>query len=785
MTPLSRSPGPRDEPADSEFADDPRIFEAMQQYLELLDKGERPIRKDFVSRYPDIAVALDDCLAGLDLVHQAGVADLAAVKARNAAADDAIAGQPLGDFKIVREIGRGGMGIVYEAVQLSLGRRVALKVLPFAATFDAKHLQRFRNEAQAAAHLHHTNIVPVFAVGSERGVHFYAMQLIDGQSLAHVLRQIRKRAGRNVEDDEAPLPRSGFSTTVRYQGGSDRSTASPQLATESPLIAETMTQYSLTLSERRSGSGYFRDVAGLAIQAAEALEHAHQYGVIHRDIKPANLLVEPQGRLWVTDFGLAHFRTGTVLTQTGDLMGTLRYTSPEQATGARVGLDHRTDIYALGATLYELVTLEPIFPGKTRQELLNQILLTEPRAPRSLDRSIPLELETIILKAVAKNPAERYASAQELAADLRRYLDDKPILAKRPGLIDRARKWARRHPSIVWASVVLAVLTIAGLAVNNWMIQAEQKKTQQHADEAEARFRQARDAVDLLVQVSDEELGNEPSSQAARRRLLKMALVYYKDFLKQSEGRADVQSELTAVEDRVKNILGELKTLQESIRQVIVLEPAVQDDLGLSKDQRTRLAALREHWSAEGRLMFGNRPGGPGGPGGPGPGGPGPGGPGRTTEPERKKIVEMARANERDLETVLTPVQLRRLEQIDLQLAGPRIFFESEVIETLQLTSEQRRSIREIEASMFTEMRQGPGDPRRPGPGRFEEVKRLTVERILAKLTPTQLRQWRELAGEPFRGEVHLFPGGPGGPGGGPNGGPGGGPPKKGPRDSF
>ena len=170
----------------------------MQEYLKELESGRRPDRRQWLERYPDLAEALGQCLDGLELVHQA--APLASPLSGNSSrlpgnANDPVSANPLGDFQIVREIGRGGMGIVYEAIQLSLGRRVALKVLPFAATFDAKHLQRFRQEAQAAAQLHHTNIVPVYAVGCERGIHFYAMQLIDGQSLDVLVRQLRRAGG--------------------------------------------------------------------------------------------------------------------------------------------------------------------------------------------------------------------------------------------------------------------------------------------------------------------------------------------------------------------------------------------------------------------------------------------------------------------------------------------------------------------------------------------------------------------------------------------------------------
>src|SRR5205823_14119961 len=176
----------------------------------------------------------------------------------------------------------------------------------------------------------------------------------------------------------------------------------------------------------------FHTIARLGMQAAEAIDYSHELGVIHRDIKPANMLVDGRGKLWITDFGLVHCQSQAGLTMSGDLVGTLRYMSPEQALAKRVLVDHRTDIYSLGATLYELLTGEPVFAGNDRQELLRQIAFEEPRPPRRVNRAIPAELETIVLKALEKNPAERYGTAQELAQDLERYLKDEPIRARRP-----------------------------------------------------------------------------------------------------------------------------------------------------------------------------------------------------------------------------------------------------------------------------------------------------------------------------------------------------------------
>jgi tetratricopeptide (TPR) repeat protein len=210
--------------------------------------------------------------------------------------------------------------------------------------------------------------------------------------------------------------------------------------------------------------GYFRRVAEWGIQAAEALDCAHALGVVHRDVKPANLLVDGSGRLWVTDFGLAQVQSDARLTMTGDLVGTLRYMSPEQALAKRVVIDHRTDVYSLGATLYELLTLQPAYSGNDRQELLRQIAFEEPRLPRRVNTVIPPELETIVLKAMEKNPTDRYATARELGDDLGRWLEDMPIQARRPTLVQRARRWVRRHQAVVWSAAVALVVTLAGLA---------------------------------------------------------------------------------------------------------------------------------------------------------------------------------------------------------------------------------------------------------------------------------------------------------------------------------
>jgi serine/threonine protein kinase/WD40 repeat protein len=427
----------------------------------------------------------------------------------------------LGDYRILREIGRGGMGIVYQAEQVSLGRRVALKVLPLAAAIDPKQLVRFQIEAQAAAHLHHTNIVPVYAVGCERGLNYYAMQFIEGPSLAAVIRELRRRDGAAAEGQ---LGAAGMASVMagdlaegRLEPARSEDATEPR---EGPTAMEDPHRTTDGRAPEGAGAGmrkrpshgraYFRAVAHLGIQAAEALDYAHRMGIVHRDIKPANVLVDVRGNLWITDFGLARMQEGSDLTMTGDLLGTLRYMSPEQALAQRIVVDYRTDIYSLGATLYELLTLLPAFDGRDRQDVLRQIASEEPRPPRRIDPAVPRELETIVQKAMTKEPSGRYATAQDLAADLRRFLADQPIRAKPPTMLERITKWARRHQAATAAAISAGAFALVTMGVGGLIIGKIQAEAARHKAQAEVK------------QAADRELASrrELALQAIQRTLM-------------------------------------------------------------------------------------------------------------------------------------------------------------------------------------------------------------------------------------------------------------------------
>ena len=470
---------------------------------------------------------------------------------------------------------------------------------------------------------------------------------------------------------------------------------------------------------------------------------------MHRDVKPGNLLLDLRSQLWVTDFGLAQFIGDPGLTITGELLGTLRYASPEQVLARRGIVDHRSDVYSLGVTLYELLTLRPAFEGRDRNALIQKIAADDPPALVELEPSVPPALETIILKALRKDPADRYGTAQEMADDLQRFLDRRPILARRPTPAERLRAWSRRHPSIVRVGVVALILLSAASMVSTALVRREQAKTlveqrkaesayrreRQRAEEAEARFRLARRSVDELIRASEEELAHRPGMEGLRKRLLATALTYYQEFIDQRTSDQTAQAELRDTTRRVETILADLAVLRAAGELYLLAQTPAHDDLRLGPDQRAKVAELSERAGRRWAEVFGD--------------------PAHLRPPaERVRLaLEQARANEAEVDAILTDSQRIRLRQLALQSEGPAAFREPEVVETLGLTSGQRELIRAVEEELLV------GQMRETHFGKAPDATgKPAMERIVAVLTADQSRRWNELTGKPILGPLNPFP---------------------------
>ena len=394
-----------------------------------VEAGAAVDKESLIDQHPELADELRSCIDSLEFIGFSapdGIGDV------DGPTNASAAPRVLGDFVLQQTIGRGGMGIVYKAQQRSLGRQVAVKVLPVISHFEARCVQRFRNESQAAAKLDHPNIVRVYSVGFDK-VHYFAMEWIDGPSLADVVGSLRRDGGSSGRQ-----PRTEASDTTP--------------------IAELSTQHS---HDRKS---FYRSIAKLGKQAADALQYAHDRDILHRDIKPSNLLLDSNGDLHVTDFGLARILDDgrSAITSTGDLVGTLRYMSREQVLD-HANVDHRSDVCSLGLTLYELLTGQKAFPAEDRGSLLSQVLDAVPTRPSSMVPSVPRDLETIVMKAVEKLPSARYPTAGHMADELQRFLDNRPIVARPIGRLERTFRWMRRNPlvSLLLGTVSLLLLAIA------------------------------------------------------------------------------------------------------------------------------------------------------------------------------------------------------------------------------------------------------------------------------------------------------------------------------------
>ncbi|MBT3288654.1 MAG: serine/threonine protein kinase [Victivallales bacterium] len=454
--------------ADEESRD---LDELLEEFLAQLRRGDTPSVEEFAARHPHVADEIRELFPAALSLEDLKVAETGSAEVSAAHVPPL---ERLGDFRIIREIGRGGMGVVYEAEQESLGRHVALKVLLNQALHGTKQVSRFEREARLAASLHHTNIVAVYGVGEQDTVRYYVMELIDGISLDHVIARLADAEELRTQREKA---------VCDYIGGCSK-------------------------AER------WQRAACIGLSLADALQHAHEQGVLHRDIKPANVLVNPHGGVWIADFGLAKALHAGDVSQTGTTAGTLRYMAPEQFSGD-TGI--ASDLYALGLLLYELLVLAPAYAEADRGRLIQRI--THENVPRLREScpNVPRDLDTIVQKLTAHDSQHRYPSAAVLADDLRRFLDGRPIQARPVAWPVHLWRWGRRKPvlaSMVAALLVLVLTTVTAIAVGWVQTRSALAQEKQQRRRAEANASLALEVVDnIFSQFSPTGIGS--ASQAS------------------------------------------------------------------------------------------------------------------------------------------------------------------------------------------------------------------------------------------------------------------------------
>jgi serine/threonine protein kinase len=459
----------------------------------------------------------------------------------------------LGEFRLLERIGGGGMGVVFLAEQEPIGRRVALKLIRPQDRLFARSRERFRREVEAVARLDHPGIVPIYTFGEEGGVPYYAMEYVVGRGLDAVLDAVRARA---------PSKLTGRDLAAVLPSGTDSESSRSDVFEGSWVDA------------------CFRIVG----QVALALDHAHRRGVLHRDVKPSNIMLGADGRARLLDFGLARAEESPGITASGSLLGSLPYMAPEQVRGEPAAIGTHTDVYALGVTLYELLTLHPPYQAETAERLRERILEGLPARIALRNSSVPWDAETVCRKAMAPEPAHRYGSMAEFAEDIGRFLNREPIRARRSSALLRARRWAQRRPA---AAIALAfTLLIAAAVPLVWAVQARAaQRAEDNLDDAIA----AADA--MLADGSDPTFAAQPGSDPARQRLLERALQLYQRLLERERGREEVARGVVHAQVRLGEILGELGRWAEAER---ALRTALDDPAGAGEHRaRAKLALLR------------------------------------------------------------------------------------------------------------------------------------------------------------------------------------------------
>ncbi len=571
---------------------DDLLEKIVADYTRRIRTGKAPNISVYQNKYPQLAAEIDDLLASVAMIEGLKIEAQQSDKVN----ETGLSGlKQLGDYLLIREVGRGGMGVVFEAVHQSLGRRVAVKVMRRRDIDDEKYIARFRREAQSAAKLHHTNIVSVFGVGEAEGFHYYVMEFIDGAGLNQVVQSLTRRlSGPTIGPPETFIsPQDNAATRI------DSNAAKPTLPDQPPL-SELSDSQTFSPSRIPNGTKRFKWLAQLGTQVADALAHAHGQGILHRDIKPANLLLDKKDQVWITDFGLVKENDLDGLTKTGDLLGTPQYMAPESFKGA---YDQRSETYCLGLTLYELATLRPAFDPGTTAELIHRITTTTPTPPRKVDSKIPRDLNTIIEKSIARDPNLRYSTSAELRDDLRAFLEDRPIAARNPLLVEQVWRWSRRNPLPATLALLSTLLLCAFSAAVTfgWMsTNAAYKKLEIEARQTEANRKlaveneeRAESNVAFIIQAFDEmfkqiispgdksqfdidglqELGGiETAVSADDAEFLRQMMVIYEQFAEQNSENKNLLLEPARAFRRIASInylVGESNAAIDAYRRAL------------------------------------------------------------------------------------------------------------------------------------------------------------------------------------------------------------------------
>jgi serine/threonine protein kinase/tetratricopeptide (TPR) repeat protein len=508
----------------------------VEQFTSELRAGQQPAVQDYQQRYPQLAQELGSLLSSIAMIEHLKEGSQTR-SLPNSRLDQVQQLSHVGNYNILREIGRGGMGIVFAAVHESLGSRVAIKVLPTPPMTGAAHIERFRREAQAAARLHHTNIVSVFGVGQEEGFHYYVMDYVDGHGLNHVISLMRSRELNDASQAEAgQAKRSVLTKTVGSTPTLTSTAVRLQMATSTDRAQP---PFKGSMDGLPQGTARFRWCAQLGVRLADALEHAHGANILHRDIKPSNIMLDQQGTVWITDFGLAKDSlSDSQLTKTGEVVGTPQYLPPEALDGQ---YDQRSEVYALGLVLYELATLRPAYTPGTAAELIRAISKGSPPPIRRCTPNLPLDLATIIDKAVAREPGARYQSAAQLKHDLRAFVEHRPISARRPGTLESTWRWARRNPlvaGLTTMSIGLLALVAVSASVGYWMTTSALKKEA----EVTATLREQQKKTDAARQQAEQNLKEMQQQYARAESNVAVTIAAFDEMFKQIIARGGERS---------------------------------------------------------------------------------------------------------------------------------------------------------------------------------------------------------------------------------------------------